>query len=679
MFLPLESVGTNGVGAQRAIVLGKRSASTDLIIEDYGEGKEKNVQEQENEGHTEGQLPPDTKTPNTLVPGTLPNPTKKIKLEAINKNPLQHLNEVRPGLIYKVVFAGGPPHDPQFEAKVIVDGVAFTGRGRSKQLAKQAAALEVVKVVLSDRQDVVEAAAAAVPGVAASLDIPLPPTAPVTNQPTAEAVTPTRQSRTFPHDITGKSPVQILNEVNPKAVYAVISEDMTNLGKRFVMTVSIDGESYTGFGANKKLAKQAAARSALNEMFELQGKEGGDSAEDSCALPIVIEGLNQTFADRIGSCILDHFMKVIADRPDKAPWKVLAGVVMTTDDDCSDLAVLCVTTGTKCLSGEYLSMNGAALSDCHGEILARRCLVEFLYRQLDLWRIGKQTTSILEMDKLRGGLKVKDNIRFHLYISTSPCGDGRIFAPHESDCGEKRDRNPGRTSRGLLRTKIEGGEGTIPVAQGFTHQTWDGIMNGDQRLLTHSCSDKVCRWNVLGVQGALLSQFISPVYLDSIVLGSMFHAGHMTRAVGGRLSGYIDSLPEGYMLNKPKLNKMNSIMTRQIQKSPSHAINWILGDRRIEIINATTGKREDGFLSRLSKRELFKRYCHMFSKVPSKIEQKMKPVLYCDAKGMSNKYQQAKKSLSAAFFKAELGWWVEKPVEVDQFEIDFTLATIMSE
>lgn len=31
----------------------------------------------------------------------------------------------------------------------------------------------------------------------------------------------------------------------------------------------------------------------------------------------------------------------------------------------------------------------------------------------------------------RGGFRLKDSVQFHLYISTSPCGDARIFSPHE--------------------------------------------------------------------------------------------------------------------------------------------------------------------------------------------------------------------------------------------------------
>ena len=84
-------------------------------------------------------------------------------------------------------------------------------------------------------------------------------------------------------------------------------------------------------------------------------------------------------------------------------------------------------------------------------------------------------------------------LNYFIFIP-APCGDARIFSPHEaepsSDPNSSADPHPNRKARGQLRTKIESGEGTIPVKSSDGIQTWDGVLQGS-RLLTMSCSGEL--------------------------------------------------------------------------------------------------------------------------------------------------------------------------------------------
>jgi double stranded RNA-specific editase B len=85
-----------------------------------------------------------------------------------------------------------------------------------------------------------------------------------------------------------------------------------------------------------------------------------------------------------------------------------------------------------------MSEKGLALNDCHAEILATRCLRDFLYTQIDMVNAlenpavdEKPDAESLILENFGTDsegvtkYKLKEDVKFHLYISTSPCGDAR--------------------------------------------------------------------------------------------------------------------------------------------------------------------------------------------------------------------------------------------------------------
>lgn len=58
---------------------------------------------------------------------------------------------------------------------------------------------------------------------------------------------------------------------------------------------------------------------------------------------------------------------------------------------------------------------------------------------------------------------------------------------------------------------------------------------------------------MVGIQGSLMSYFTEPIYFSSIILGSLYHADHLSRAMYQRIAD-IEDLPQQFALNRPLLS-----------------------------------------------------------------------------------------------------------------------------
>uniref|UniRef100_A0A182R7I6 Double-stranded RNA-specific editase Adar n=1 Tax=Anopheles funestus TaxID=62324 RepID=A0A182R7I6_ANOFN len=627
-------------------------------------------------------------------------------------------------------------------------GAAVPSNGSNWQRKEAIATGSVHFITDSERQPPVEkpttgataaaaaAAASSLPNVNSSVTVRTAPAAAssiVTNKLKVSSGTTLRNSGNVttghhPKPQPEKGPVMLLHELFTDAHFECVSSDGLQHSKFTVVVTVHDNQRFEGTGPSKKMAKNAAAKAALASICNISfsplqqskfglisagtsnGSIGGPSGAalngDNSFTQNKNFELPQTFADAVGKLVIEKFNEVMKGSDVYSRRKVLAGFVMTHGYDVKTARVISLATGTKCVSGEHMSVTGSVINDSHAEIIARRGLMDFFYSQLDL--LCQQTAAAMQQldgtgstasvhDTVAGNetepgasdrqarqeiifnkpgdgstlYTLKEGIYFHLYINTAPCGDARVFSPHENDSMDV-DKHPNRKARGQLRTKVESGEGTIPVKSSDGIQTWDGVLQG-QRLLTMSCSDKISRWNVLGLQGSLLASIIEPIYLHSIVLGSLLHPAHMYRAICGRIESAIQGLPPPYRLNKPKLALMTSAESRNQTKPPNFSINWITNGTEVEIVNSFTGKlinnnTNTNKMSRLSKQSFYQRYSTVIARLPGIPCRDVKPT-YFETKTSVAEYQQAKRELFAAFSKEDLGEWLKKPIEQDQFTL----------
>ncbi|XP_069074311.1 double-stranded RNA-specific adenosine deaminase isoform X2 [Pleurodeles waltl] len=634
------------------------------------------LREARGEEETKESPPPETEK------ATVKTPPQTLPSLAPGKNPVSILMETAQKMgetcVFQFLSHDGPAHDPRFTFSVILGEKTFPAvTANSKKLAKQRAA-EVAVKKLSEEGKLI---------VSEKMTEPKPQSENNSSTEVASDVptlTPEELNAAKSAHVgdlikyLNANPISGLLEYSRAngfaAEFKLVDQSGPPHDPKFVFQAKVGGRWFPAVSAHsKKQAKQEAADAALRVLIG-----DAEKAERTGELPPQLPVSGSTFHDHIAMLSHQCFNFLTARvQHSLLGRKILAAIIMRHSEEDTG-TVISIGTGNRCVKGEELSLKGETVNDCHAEVISRRGFIRFLYSEL--MKHDPESSEAIFEEAEGGKLKIKDHITFHLYISTAPCGDGALFDKSCSDPPAEEGNtthhplfeNP---KQGKLRTKVENGEGTIPVESSDIVPTWDGIQHGE-RLRTMSCSDKILRWNVLGLQGAILTHFMEPVYLNSITLGYLYSQGHLTRAVCCRLSKNGDAFQEGltppFTLNHPMVGRVSVYdSTRQTGKTKESSVNWCLADdTSVEILDGTKGKVDGPKLdvSRVSKQNIYQLYQELCRKTSR--DDLLSLASYSDVKEAAVDYNTNKEHFVQTLAELGYGNWICKPQEEKSFTVE---------
>ncbi|XP_033326539.1 tRNA-specific adenosine deaminase 1 isoform X1 [Megalopta genalis] len=402
------------------------------------------------------------------------------------------------------------------------------------------------------------------------------------------------------------------------------------------------------------------------------------------------------FADQVARLCIQKYTNLSKNgKPSEKEWTVLSGIVLQQQNGL--LSLVALATGTKCL-GEVDLVNmelyeeGSRLHDSHAEVLTRRAFLRYLYEQIDLLFSGAGSDIFFLDEKKK--INLKNGISFHFFTSQTPCGDCSIFpkenyiengAPPnkirkhdynkvwdlitEPANNEKRQQNVVDIYRTGAKC-VKSADDQDPHQPGIHYHVVGTLRTKPGRgnpTLSLSCSDKIAKWNILGLQGALLSMIIPLIKMETVIIGGgcPFSLSAMERGVYARFNKNIHKIK----IVQSQVSFRQQKDDKRKQPCPSSIIWCAVRHRNTEI--AVEGrrqgatKRKKGSILLVTRRALFETFLKTCDKSQNfdPCIRHPKKITYLDCKKWSKKYQTLWNMLKVESFHG----WTTKPIHLQKF------------